>query len=94
MSNTIDFNNVKKAMDHLVNNPKALNQLDTHLQEFRRGIGVDLSDAEFRYVSERLIAQREASAFGVVETASGLRTSASSGLRNVPGGWIIRTEPA
>lgn len=91
MAQTIDFNNVKKAMDVLASNPTALNTLDAHLKDFRQQIGVSLTDTEFRYVTERLIAQRESAAFHGTDAVSAV---VAGGLRRLQGGWIIRTEPA
>lgn len=37
---------------------KVLDELDAQLEQFRKQLGVDLNDAEFRYVMETLFQQR------------------------------------
>lgn len=57
----LDFDNVSKAFDFLAetrDGAAAIDYLNEALETFRSRINVPLNDAEFRYVCERLVAQR------------------------------------
>lgn len=76
----IDLSNVSKALQTLrsEHGQKVMREVHEQLNQFRKQIGVDLNDAEFRHVMQTLFAQQ------VVSGNTGVS------LESVGGGFQIR----
>jgi hypothetical protein len=76
----IDLANVSKALQTLrsEHGQKVMKEVHEQLGQFRKQIGVDLNDAEFRHVMQTLFAQQVVSGNAAVT------------LENVGGGFQVR----
>jgi hypothetical protein len=53
-----DLDKAHEALQNLIKNPQALDQLNANLESLRKSLGVEVNDSTFNYVLNTLLNQR------------------------------------